>query len=95
MTVPPHLPPLGSEPRLHPCCGSPFLSILLVLGNPVLPPSGPRGPAFQTGQMVLDAGTQLPEQLPFLPNFYFYFKTISNILKSCKNNAKNAHIFLT
>lgn len=95
MSVPPHLPPLGSEPRLHPCCGSPFLSILLVLGNPVLPPSGPRGPAFQTGQMVLDAGTQLPEQLPFLPKFYFYFKTISNILKSCKNNAKNAHIFLT
>ena len=38
--------PLGSEPRLHPCCGSPFLSILLVPGHPVLPPSGPRGPAF-------------------------------------------------
>lgn len=74
MSVPPHLPPLASESRLQPCWGSPFLSILLVPGDPVLPPSGPMGLHSEPGRWFWTLEPNCQSNCLFFQNFIFISK---------------------
>lgn len=106
----PTWPPVGLEApsSVHLCRerAPPLCSVSAVARSRVSP-SPPWGPvallSVKTGrhQLAHDSGWGGSLETGHTKNGFkkgfstFYFKTISNILKSCKNSTKTAHVFFT